>query len=156
MNLKRTRLSNNITQLEASQIVNVPLRTYIRYENEEKYKKTLKYEKMISILNDHFRIDEEHGVLTIDQIKKICNKVFDNYDIEFAYLFGSYAKGKQTGKSDIDIMVCTEVTGMKFYGLVEELRIALNKKVDLVRLKDIKTGSDFMGEILKVGIRIYG
>lgn len=155
MKLKDIRTNANITQLEASNIVGVPLRTFIRYENEEKYKKTLKYLKMCEVLEQALKIDEEHGILTIDEIKTICKKVFDKYDVEFAYLFGSYAKGKQKPTSDVDILVSTNITGLKYFGLIEDLRINLNKKIDLIRLKDIEPNSELMKEILKVCEKIY-
>ena len=156
MKLRDIRSKANITQQEASDIVGVPLRTFIRYENEEKYKKTLKYQKMCDVLEETFRIDEEHGLLTIEEIKKICKKVFDKYDVEFAFLFGSYAKGKAGPMSDVDIMVCTETTGLNFFGLIEELREELHKKVDLIPLNDIEQGSKLMLEILRTGTKIYG
>ena len=156
MKLRDIRTNANITQLEASNIVGVPLRTFIRYENEEKYKKTLKYLKMCEVLEQALKIDEEHGILTIDEIKTICKKVFDKYDVEFAYLFGSYAKGKQKPTSDVDILVSTNITGLKYFGLIEDLRINLNKKIDLIRLKDIEPNSELMKEILKVCEKIYG
>lgn len=156
MKLRDIRSKANITQQEASDIVGVPLRTFIRYENEEKYKKTLKYQKMCDVLEETFRIDEEHGLLTIEEIKKICKKVFDKYDVEFAFLFGSYAKGKAGPTSDVDIMVCTETAGLNFFGLIEELREELHKKVDLIPLNDIEQGSKLMLEILRTGTKIYG
>lgn len=156
MQLKEIRTKANITQAEASNLVGVPLRTFIRYENEEKYKKTLKYQKICDVLEQVTKIDEEHGILTIDEIKRICKEVFDKYDVEFAFLFGSYAKQTAVEMSDVDIMVCTEVTGLKFFGLIEELREALHKKVDLIALDDIKQGSELMIEILRVGKKIYG
>lgn len=156
MKLRDIRSKANITQQEASDIVGVPLRTFIRYENEEKYKKTLKYQKICDVLEETFRVDEEHGLLTIEEIKKICKKVFDKYDVEFAFLFGSYAKGKAGPMSDVDIMVCTEITGLNFFGLIEELREELHKKVDLIPLNDIEQGSKLMLEILRTGTKIYG
>lgn len=156
MELKEIRNKANITQVEASNILGVPLRTFIRYEKEEKYSKTLKYQKMCDVLYQVTKIDEEHGLLTIDEIKKTCKEVFDRYDVEFAFLFGSYAKGTAVEMSDVDIMVCTEVTGLEFFGLIEELRESLHKKVDLIALNDIKQGSELMIEILRVGRKIYG
>lgn len=156
MNLKKIRLSGDITQQEASMILGVPLRTYIRYENDEKYKKSLKYQKMCDLLEEKFRIDEEHGVLTFEQIKNIVNDVFKKYNnIEFAFLFGSYAKEKAVPMSDVNIMICTDPTGLDFFGLIEELREALHKKVDLIAFDDIKQGSKLMLEILRTGRRIY-
>lgn len=155
MELREIRKKANITQQEASNIVGVPLRTFIRYENEEKYEKTLKYQKICDVLQQTFRIDEEHGILTIEEIKNICKEVFDKYDVEFAFLFGSYAKNKQKPLSDVDILVSTDITGLDYFGVVEDLRESLHKKVDLIRLKDIKPNSEFMKEILRVCIRIY-
>ena len=108
------------------------------------------------VLEQTFKVDEEHGILTIDEIKKICKEVFDKYDVEFAYLFGSYAKGKQKPTSDVDIMVCTDITGLDFFGLIEELRENLHKKVDLIPLNDIVPGSELLTEILIANTRIYG
>ena len=71
MELRDIRKKANITQQEASNIVGVPLRTFIRYENEEKYEKTLKYQKICDVLEQTFKVDEEHGILTIDEIKKV-------------------------------------------------------------------------------------
>ena len=75
-------------------------------------------------------IDEENGILTVDKIKEICVSVLSDYPVEYCYLFGSYAKGKATPTSDVDLLVYTTVSGLEFYGLVEELREKLKKKVD--------------------------
>ena len=71
-------------------------------------------------------------------------------------LFGSYAKGYAGDESDVDLCVCTSLTGLAFVGLIEELRLALHKKVDLLRLSDISDNLDLLKEIMKDGIKIYG
>jgi predicted nucleotidyltransferase len=71
-------------------------------------------------------------------------------------LFGSYAKGKATPMSDVDLFVNTSVTGLKFFGLIEELREALKKKVDLLDRRQIEGNFELTNEILKDGIKIYG
>ena len=53
-------------------------------------------------------------------------------EIEYCYLFGSYAKGTANDNSDVDLMVKTDISGLKFYDLIEKLREELNKKVDLL------------------------
>ena len=53
MNLKEIRISKGLTQLEASKIVLIPLRTYKRYENDESYQKSFKYEQIIKVLSDY-------------------------------------------------------------------------------------------------------
>ena len=37
----------------------------------------------------------------------ICSSVFGNYSIDYCYLFGSYAKGKATEVSDVDLLIST-------------------------------------------------
>ena len=101
-------------------------------------------------------IDEEHGLLTIEDITRKCEKVLSGYDVNFCYLFGSYAKGKETPTSDVDLLVSTNIKGLKFYGLVEELRVELRKKVDVLDMNQLKENLELTEEILKDGIKIYG
>jgi predicted nucleotidyltransferase len=37
--------------------------------------------------------------------------------------------------SDVDLLISANVKGLKFYGLVEEIREALHKKVDVLEIK---------------------
>lgn len=76
--------------------------------------------------------------------------------MELCYLLGSYAKCKATDKSDVDLLVQTSLSGLKFYGLVEGFREALHKKVDLLRLEDVQKNADLLFEILKDGVKIFG
>ena len=101
-------------------------------------------------------VDEEHGVLTIGKIKEICKKVFKDYQVEFCYLFGSYAKNKATEKSDVDLLVSMPVDGIKFFELVEVLREQLRKKVDLLDLSQLEGNPTLVHEILNDGVKIYG
>ena len=156
MNLKELRASKNLTQKEAAVLIGISLRSYKDYENDSNKARSFKYESMIKIIEEYNKIDEEHGVLKIEEIKNNVKKVLDNYAVNFCYLFGSYAKNKATGKSDVDLLIDTNVTGLDFYGLVEELRVALSKKVDLIRFKDLENNNEILGEILKNGIKIYG
>ena len=155
MDLKEIRKRYNITQKEASLFLDIPMRTYARYENEKKYNNSLKYIKMCELLENKFRIDEDHGILTMDSIVNAVNEIFKNYNIEYAYLFGSYAKNKAKENSDVDLMINSDISGLKFYGLVEELRQKLKKKVDLIRLQDLNNLT-IIDEILRDGVKIYG
>ena len=71
-------------------------------------------------------------------------------------MFGSYAKGKATETSDIDLLVSDSITGLKFYELVEKLRESLHKKVDLLDFKQFMNNKVLASEVLKEGIKIYG
>lgn len=158
MNLKDYRIKLGITAKEASLVSNVPLRTYTRYENDDKYGNELKRKQILLSLKEKYEITEEKGLLNVDKIKDLVSKVFSNYKekVSFCYLFGSYAKGYAKETSDVDLCVSTSLTGLSFVGLIEELRVALNKKVDLLRITDLNGNEELIQEIMKDGIKIYG
>ena len=85
MLLKEYRNKCGMTQKEAALFLGVSDKTYFRYESEEKYINTLKYQKMCDLLSEKCRIDEEHGILTINEIKEVVSQVFKNYDIIVIY-----------------------------------------------------------------------
>ena len=111
---------------------------------------------MLHKLSEINPIDEEHGIIDIEYIKQKCETVFEKYDVDFCYLFGSYAKGKANPISDVDLLISSNVKGLKFYGLVEEIRTALHKKVDVLDVNQLKDNLELMQEILKDGVKIYG
>ncbi len=76
--------------------------------------------------------------------------------MDYCYLFGSYAKGKATENSDVDLLISTSISGLAFYGLIEDLREALKKKVELLRKEELANNSQLIDEILKDGIKVYG
>lgn len=156
MKLKDYRMKCKMTQKEAALFLGVSDKTYFRYENEDKYIGNLKYQRMCELLADKCKIDEEHGLLTIDEIKNIVSSVFKNYSINYCYLFGSYAKGKATEKSDVDLLIDSDITGLKFYGLLQDLIDSLHKKVDLIKIESAKENITFINEVLKEGVKIYG
>lgn len=111
---------------------------------------------MLQKLNEYGYVDEEHGILSLEDIKNICNEVFAEYEVRYAYLFGSYAKGKATEKSDVDLLVeLTGKNGLKFFEMVEVLREKLKKKVDLLDAGQLENNSMLAQEILRDGIKIY-
>ena len=154
MTLKEIRTNKGLTQEQAALLINVPLRTYKRYETDESYVDSYKYKMFVNELNNKTLVDEEHGLLTIEQIKEIVTPILNKYDIHYCYLFGSYAEGRARENSDVDLLIETEITGLRFFGIVEELRMKLAKKVDLLRLKDIQPDNPIALEILKNGIKI--
>ena len=87
---------------------------------------------MVDTLKEYNKIDENHGVLTIDKIKEITSEVFKEYGVSYCYLFGYYAKGITHEISCIDLLISMRVTGLDFFGLIDELREKLHKKVDLL------------------------
>ena len=156
MTLQELRKSKGITQQQAANFIGIPLRTYSNYENDPAKQTSIKYKYMMEKLFEYGYVNEENGILTLDEIKKACISVLSNYPVEYCYLFGSYAKGKATPTSDVDLLVYTTVSGLRFYGLVEELREKLKKKVDVLDQKQLADNFDLTNEILKDGIKIYG
>ncbi len=156
MNLKDIRLQSNLTQEEAAQLLGVTRRTYVNYEAGKIDESSLKYRYIVETLKNANLLDENHGILSIDQIKKICSEIFKNYSVDFCYLFGSYAKGKATEISDIDLLVAMPVDGMKYFELIEILREQLKKKIDLLDVTQLDNNPTLVKEILKDGIKIYG
>jgi predicted nucleotidyltransferase len=156
MVLKELRKEKGLTQSECSQYIGIPLRTYQNYENDTRKNNSIKYQYILQKLLSYGYVDETHGILDIETIKNACNKVFSEYEISYCYLFGSYAKGKAKENSDVDLLISTPVTGMKYFGLVEKLRVELKKKVDVLNQKQLNDNEILVNEILKDGIKIYG
>lgn len=154
--IKEIRKSKNLTQNQAADIVSVSLRSYKSYENDSSKIDTLKYHYILEKLANYNPLDEEHGLLTQTQIKTLCEPIFKEYQISYAYLFGSYAKKTASETSDVDILVSSEVKGLKFYGFVEKIQSTLHKKVDILDVGQLITNPALLNEILKDGIRIYG
>lgn len=154
--LKTLRIEKKLTQQQVADLVGISLRSYKAYENDLQKADTLKYNYIIGILKKTNVIDEEHGILELDYIVKKCTEIFKKYDVNYCYLFGSYAKGKATPSSDVDLLISADIKGLKFFGLVEEIRTALHKKVDALDLNQLKDNFELVNEILKDGVKIYG
>ena len=156
VDLKELRIEKKMTQQEVADLIGISLRSYKSYENDEEKQGTIKYNYIVERLSRINYIDEETGMLELEDIVRKCSKVFERYEVNFCYLFGSYAKGKATPVSDVDLLVSANVKGLKFYGLVEEIRAALHKKVDVLDMNQLKGNFELTEEILKDGIKIYG
>ena len=156
MTLRELRLSKGLTQKQAAEICSVSLRSYVTFENDESKTNTIKYKYIVSVLEQYGIIDETHGILTVDEIRTALEGAFEGYNVSYCYLFGSYSKGTATESSDVDLLISADVTGMKFFGLVEKVRDALHKKVDVLDPGQLKDNPDLLNEILKDGVKVYG
>ena len=159
MGLRETRTMYHLSQLQGAQIANIPLRTYVRYENDEQYGSSLKREAIIQKINEQCEITETKGILSIDDIKNAVSQVADGKykgGIDFCFLFGSYAKGHATEKSDVDLFISTNLKGLHYIGFYDALRTTLHKDLDLVRAEDLENNTELLKEILITGIKIYG
>lgn len=68
------------------------------------------------------------------ELLKNIEPILKENDVEFAGLFGSYARGEEKSGSDIDILIrFKEPKGLfEFVGLERKLSEVLHRKVDLV------------------------
>ena len=154
--LSQIRKKLEISQLQAAHACNVSLRTYQTYEETNNYNAT--YNKLVTKLNEIGIIDGSNYILSINKIKKVCREIFTkNYpEVKSAYLFGSYARGEATGKSDVDIVVVTSLIGMKFFGISADLEVLLHKEIDIHTHRQLVGNEVLLEEVLNEGIKIYG
>ena len=95
-------------------------------------------------------------MLTLDRIKQAVAKVGKKYGIKSAYLFGSYAKGTATEKSDVDLLIDRgAIRGLiEFNGFRLELMDELGTNVDILTMNS--AGERFYNLIKKDQVLIYG
>lgn len=93
--------------------------------------------------------------LLLQPIMKKIVGVLKRYGVKKASIFGSYARGEQKKKSDIDVIIePPKGMGLKFVRLAMELEEKTGKKVDLVSYNGIHPLLRY--RILKEEIPIYG
>jgi predicted nucleotidyltransferase len=97
-------------------------------------------EKLKAIVND-----ENYSVLSISEIKEILSEhktyLRNHFYVKNIGLFGSYAKGRQTSYSDIDLVVQFfegSKIGFKFITLKNFLEDLLGKPIDLMSFESLK------------------
>lgn len=89
--------------------------------------------------------------LIIKSLKDNKNRLEDDFNVKQIGVFGSYVRGEQTKKSDLDILVeFKKPIGLfKFMDLEEYLEKLSGKKVDLVSKKALKPhiGKHILSEV---------
>ena len=133
-------------------MLNISRRTYQNYESKDSNDEKLEF--LIYKFKDLTKVDENTGILSKNKIIEVVSSVLKKYDIKSCFLFGSYAKDKANPSSDVDLLIDSDITGLSYYGLVEELREKLHKRIDLLTLKSIENNAQLMYEILKDGIKL--
>ena len=94
-------------------------------------------------------------IYTIDDIKMALHPIFVKHSVKKAVLFGSYVKGLANSNSDVDLLLDSGLRGLRFVGLIEDVRSALNKEVDVFDETHIIPNSKIFSEISKDGVVIY-
>ncbi|MBD5466957.1 MAG: nucleotidyltransferase [Lachnospiraceae bacterium] len=91
----------------------------------------------------------------ISEIKRIVVPIAHFYGVKRLYLFGSYAKGTASEKSDVDLLVekGKPMSLLKLSGMRQMVQEALNLSVDLVTTAGIE--DNFRKEIAGTEILLY-
>jgi len=94
---------------------------------------------------------------TTDELKKMLAPLFPAYPVHRAVLFGSYARGEATPRSDVDLLIDSKgrLLNINFYGLLEDITHRLDKKVDMIELSEVRRGSEIDKRITREGVVIY-
>ena len=97
------------------------------------------------------------NITSVEIIKEKLTPIFEEYPVNKAILFGSYAKGNVTTASDIDLYIDTDgkLKGLDFIGLLEMLVSTLEIDIDLIDRSHIEQDSLIMQEIENGGMVIY-
>ena len=94
-------------------------------------------------------------VYSIAQLRSLFLPTFQEYGVKKAVLFGSYANGTATARSDIDLFVDSGLRGLRFFGFAGMLADAANKNVDVIDVAHINSGSRVDQEIARTGVVLY-
>ena len=152
MSIKELREAHGLSQVKCAEYLNIPIRTYKRYEAYEEKVNKIKYQYIIDKLHELDFIDETHGKLSIDQIKSIVNDVLSNYNVDFCYLFGSYAKGKETEKSDIDLLISMPLNGFVL-GILNSY--GKSSRIPAIIILCLACGTPYSSNLYKFGYILY-
>lgn len=156
--LKQIRNNLGLSQKEVSSYLGIPLRTIQNWEEgtrvPNEFTLNMVIEKLLEKNQEH-TFSKEEGVYSFNLLKKKISELAVKYNISKVILFGSYAKGYAKPTSDIDLVITTDITGLDFFGMLDDFVTTLNKDVDLIREKDILMGSLVDKEIKQTGVIIY-
>jgi len=96
-------------------------------------------------------------MLSIEEIRSYITPVVEKYPIERVILFGSYARGEATEKSDVDLIVESggKMRNTKIFTLGGELLGVLPVRVDVYDILEIANPSALYENIQKDGVIIY-
>ncbi|MCL2109121.1 MAG: nucleotidyltransferase domain-containing protein [Oscillospiraceae bacterium] len=78
-------------------------------------------------------------IYSINEIKTIVTPLATRYGVDRVYLFGSYARGEATHKSDLDFAIDKgRIRGLEFAGLMCDLEDVFDKNIDLITTASYK------------------
>ncbi|MBQ2765087.1 MAG: nucleotidyltransferase domain-containing protein [Firmicutes bacterium] len=89
-----------------------------------------------------------------EQLEAMILPLLRKYRAEKAMLFGSYATGKATPESDIDLVIFggSGFRPVDIFAIAEELHLCSKKRVDAYEISEIEKDSPFYHQIFHEGI----
>jgi len=97
-------------------------------------------------------------MIASEEVEKVEKWLEQNNEIEIAILFGSYAKGSQTQKSDLDLTIQlasgSTISAKQKLAFIEQLAKLVLVTIDLVDLQ--RTGQPLLSQIMKYGKQLKG
>lgn len=159
-NLKHIRKNLKYSQQDIANLIGIPLNTLQNWEQNVRKPSEWTLNLMIDrILRDAIEhqtnINETKGILSFLSMKRIVSSVASQHQVKKIILFGSYAKGRANPKSDLDLYMVSNLSGVAYFAFAEKLRHALKKKVDLFSQLTLDSKSPTYLEIEDTGITIY-
>jgi len=151
--LKDLRIFKGLTQKETAEITGIPLRTYKNYENDERKVGTIKYNYLVDELEKVEPLKKD--VRTFDEIRHACEKIFPDYPIEYAILFGSYAKSEADSSSDVDLLISGSVREAKHPEIAQRLKEILHKDISLMDIRQAYGDTKMLNDVLQFGKKVY-
>ena len=152
--LKKKRKQLGLTQKEVAKATGVSRRTYQTYEEQEIVNDTFK--RLVKMLDEMGVFDGSNYLLNPKIIMNKSTPVLRKYsEIKAAYIIGSYAEGRATGKDDVDLVIIATPPRLTYVSLIKELEAVLYKKVDLRIQNQLLDNESLLETTLIKGIKIY-
>lgn len=96
------------------------------------------------------------SVLTIAEIESMIKPLLEKYHVEYALLFGSYARREATAESDIDVIIFggPAFASRNVFAFAEDLRELSGRDADVYEIREVDIGTPFYDSVMREGIRI--
>jgi predicted nucleotidyltransferase len=158
--LKSLRKNLKYSHQEISNLIGIPLNTLQNWEQNirtpSEWVLNLIMNRILrDAIEDQYKISETKGILSFLKIKRIVTAIATQHPIKKIVLFGSFAKGQTKAKSDPDLYMVSNLSGLAYVEFAEKLLQALKKKVDLFSSLTLETTSPTYLQIEDTGIIIY-
>ena len=90
------------------------------------------------------------------ELRQMVSPLLKKYRASYALLFGSYARGEATEKSDIDLVIVGDEAFKPFdvFAIAEELHEHSGKPVDVYELGEIRPDSPFYRRVMAESVKL--